>query len=223
MPKSDIREAVLRDLVLREPLFSSQETGKQIGASAVSISKALGRLARHGLVTKVMRGLWANTSHPLFSPYLVVGRLETSWGEPTYVSFISALHLHGILSQIPREMHIATARLRPPLKTPVGTYIFHQLKLALLTGFEPGDVWGRFQRASPEKALFDTAYVSLHRGQQWRHLPELELPPGWDWDAWSPWIAAIDFAPFREAMEQLREGFALKLRPREPAPRMRAR
>jgi DNA-binding transcriptional regulator YhcF (GntR family) len=208
MPRPDLRDAVLRDLVLREPLISARAVASRTGASAESVSRLFERLVRQGVVTKVMRGLWANTAHSLFSPYLVIGHLQDTWHERAYVSFISALHLHGMISQIPREIHVATARARLDLETPVGHYVFHRLQPALLTGEEPGDTWDRFKRATPEKALFDTVYIGLHRGQQWRHLPELELPAQWKWKAWSPWIDAIEFRPFRRAMEQARERLA---------------
>jgi predicted transcriptional regulator of viral defense system len=211
MPKSELRDVVLRELVQREPIFASADARMLTSGAAVSIAKLLERLERQGVVTKVMRGLWANTAHPLFSPYLVVGRLQATWAQPTYVSFVSALQLHGMLSQIPREIHVATARQRASLRTPVGHFVFHRLPAALLTGDEPGDAWGRFQRATPEKALFDTVYVSLHRGRQWRHLPELELPARWSWESWTPWLAALKYSPVRRAMEQARDRMATDL------------
>lgn len=36
-----------------------------------------------------------------------------------YVSFVSALHLHGMLSQIPREIHVAVPQQRRALDSPV--------------------------------------------------------------------------------------------------------
>lgn len=211
MSRSDLRDTLLRDFVLREPLFTSAEVVARTGAQPDAIARRLHHLVEEGLLTKVMRGLWANTAHTLFSPYLVVGRLQESWARPAYVSFISALHLHGILSQIPREVHIATDRPRPTMVTPVGRFVFHQLQESLLIGDEPGDQWDRFRRATAEKALFDTTYASLRRGRQWRHLPELEIPASWDWGAWTPWIAAVEAAPVRIALEQARSRLAQQL------------
>jgi predicted transcriptional regulator of viral defense system len=205
------RDAVLRDFVLREPLFSSKDVGLQLGLPATAVAKALDSLAKSGVVTKVMRGLWANTAHPLFTPYLVVGRIQEETMRPTYVSFVSALHLLGMLSQIPREVHVATDRQRPPIQSPVGRFVFHRLPEQLMTGDEAGDEWGRFQRATPEKALFDTVYLSMRRGRQWRHLPELDIPADWNWNAWTPWIGLIQSAPLRVAMENARSRLAAEL------------
>lgn len=204
MPRTELSTAAIRDIVLREPIFTSRDVAVATGASAVAISKLMRRLTQNGVVTRIMRGLWANPAHTLFTPYLVIGRLAETWGEPAYVSFISALHLHGMLSQIPREMHVATAEQHARMKTPVGTFAFHRLETNLLVGAEPGDKWGRFQRATAEKALFDTLYLGLRRKQQWRHLPEIELPETWNWNAWDPWLERISFAPFRIAMSRAR-------------------
>ncbi len=103
MPRTELSTAAIRDIVLREPIFTSRDVAVATGASAVAISKLMRRLTQNGVVTRIMRGLWANPAHTLFTPYLVIGRLAETWGEPAYVSFISALHLHGMLSQIPRE------------------------------------------------------------------------------------------------------------------------
>jgi len=208
MPRNDLSTTALREVVLRQPLFTSRDVAIATGGSAVVVSDLMHRLAARGLVTKVMRGLWANTAHSMFSPYLVIGRLAESWNEPAYVSFISALHLHGMLSQIPREIHVATAVQHAAMETPIGKFVFHRLGRDLLVGTEPGDEWNRFQRATAEKALFDTLYLGLRRGQQWRHLPEIELPEDWNWSAWDPWLKRISFAPFQVAMRRARTNMA---------------
>ncbi len=208
MPRNGLSTTALREIVMREPLFTSRDVAIATGGSAVVVSDLMHQFTLRGLVTKVMRGLWANTAHPMFSPYLVVGWLAESWQEPAYVSFISALHLHGMLSQIPREIHTATAVQHPAMDTPVGKFAFHRLSQDLLVGAESGDQWNRFQRATPEKALFDTLYLGLRRRQQWHHLPEIELPEDWDWAAWDPWLKRISFVPFQVAMRRARTQMA---------------
>ncbi len=205
MPRNELSTIALREIVMRQPLITSRDVAIATGGSAAVVSVLMRQLALRGLVTKVMRGLWANTAHSLFSPYLVIGWLAKTWQEPVYVSFISALHLHGMLSQIPREIHVATAVQHPAMATPVGKFAFHRLSRNLLVGTEPGDRWNRFQRATAEKALFDTLYLGLRRKQQWRHLPEIELPENWSWSAWDPWLKRIAFEPFRVAMRHTRQ------------------
>ncbi len=205
--------AALHDVVLREPLFTSADVAAATGATGPEVSRLLARLDAQGTVTKVMRGLWAGPWHPMFSPYLVVGHLADVWQAPAYVTGTTALHLHGILSQIPREIHVATRDQHAPLDTRVGHYVFHRLDPDLLGGDRPGDRWGRFQLATPEKALFDLLYLGLHQGRRWSDLPELELPSRWRWRAWDPWLSRVAFRPFQQALRSARNDMAHRLGP----------
>jgi len=45
--------------------------------------------------------------------------------------------------------------------------------------------------ATPEKAIFDLAYVSAARGAPPRRVPEIDLPAGFDRAAIDEWIAKI--------------------------------
>lgn len=202
--RGPVTSRILRSLVLKQPLFTSRDAADLTGASPTVVAHALERLTREGFIAKLLRGVWANTSHPMFSPYLLVGHLQEVWAESIYVSFVSALHLHGMLSQIPHEIHVAVARKRRVLMTPVAKFAFHKLPQPLLTGYAAGDAWGRFQMAIPEKALFDTLYLSLRRGRPWRHLPEVELPGKWNWSLWEDWLDIVDFEPHRRALARLR-------------------
>lgn len=59
-----------------------------------------------GALTRLTRGVWANTSHPDFHPLVCVPKLLGR--EQGYVSFLTALHLRGVISQIPRTIQVAT-------------------------------------------------------------------------------------------------------------------
>lgn len=205
MSEQSLRSRALQEVVLREPIFTSAELAQATRASGVAVSKLLKRLDDEGTIARVMRGLWANPRHTLFSPYIVVDQLEQAWRVPTYVSGISALHLHDMLSQIPREIHVVTADAREPRDTPVGRFVFHRLRPDLLEGTQAGDKWGRFAIATPEKALFDTLYLGLSHGVRWQSLPELELPKTFNWTQWDRWIETIEFIPFRRQIEKARE------------------
>src|ERR1700727_1675077 len=61
-----------------------------------SASKRLATLARHGHVERLTRGVWIVPEHPHFSLYGCVPALLGN--EIGYVSFLSALALHGMLS-----------------------------------------------------------------------------------------------------------------------------
>ncbi len=192
---------ILAQLERNDVVFTTRRAAQFGGTSVQSAARVLQDMARNGLVTRVTRGVWAVTRHPDFSPYAVLPFLlgtpeagegspvEESWSTPIdeastnehasragYVSFVSALHLHGMLSQIPREIHVAVPRQRRPLDTPVARYVFHRRMHSQVPRTMPGDRWGRFALATPAQALVDTMYVSVHRGRQFAHLPEIELP-----------------------------------------------
>jgi hypothetical protein len=192
---------ILAQLDRHDVVFTTQRAAQMGHTSVQSAARVLREMASNGLVTRVTRGVWAITHHPDFSPYAVLPFLlgaperdlaaarATPWsaaiddaalseeaGRLGYVSFLSALHLHGMLSQIPREIHVAVPRQRRPLSTPVARFVFHRRLSPPAPQTIPGDRWGRFALATPAQALVDTLYVSAHRGRQFAHLPEIDLP-----------------------------------------------
>lgn len=193
--------SILAHLDRTDVVFTTRRAAQLGHTSVQSAVRVLKDMAAAGLVTRVTRGVWALTHHPDFSPYAVLPFLlgtpesdmasarEAPWSaaiddasanavtaRPGYVSFLSALHLHGMLSQIPRDIHVAVPQQRRALSTPVARFVFHRRMSALTPATMPGDRWGRFALATPAQALVDTMYVSAHRGRQFAHLPEIELP-----------------------------------------------
>jgi predicted transcriptional regulator of viral defense system len=203
-----IAPTVLRDVIPRSPVFTTGDVVAATGATPDIASRALSRLARRGLITRLVRGLWGATQHPDFSPYAVVPFLlarAANRGRDApqgYVSFISALHLHGMLSQIPGAIHVAVSEQRAAMRTPAGEYRFHRLQPELLGGHQAGDPYGRFELATPTKAIFDTLYLSARRGRQFGRLPELELPRTVTDREMQQWIQRIGSDPLRAAVGQ---------------------
>ena len=181
------------------PVFSTQEVARVTGAQSSNTSRDLARLASEGLITRVRRGLWAVQGHPDFSPLAVVPHLFD--GEKTgYVSILSALSLHGLIEQIPRRVHIVSEKQRPKLETPVGTFEFHRISGTLFSGFKPYGSLGLFDIASPEKAMFDTLYISARKGKRYSHLPEVSLGSEFSKSAMDGWIAKVSDPRLRSAV-----------------------
>jgi len=90
------------------------------GIPIPTASKRLLRLAEKKLLTRITKGLWANTSHPHFHPPACVPYLLGK--EQGYVSFLTALHLHGLISQIPKTIQIATTGHARTLNGSVGKH-----------------------------------------------------------------------------------------------------
>jgi len=199
---------VLRDVIPRAPIFTTVTAAAAADVSPDTASRGLARLQEQGLITRLVRGLWADTRHPDFSPYAVVpfllARSSSREGQPPvgYVSFLSALHLNGTLSQIPPAIQVAVAEQHETVHTPVGDFEFHQIQPELVDGYTPGDAYGRFELATAAKALFDTLYLSARRGRRFSHLPELAIRGSISDADMQRWIARIEHPSFRTAVDE---------------------
>ena len=159
--------------LLRHAVFSTRLFASLTGRGVDSASRTLGRLAARGQLAKVTRGVWAQPEHPAFSPRSAVGFLLGN--EQGHVSFISALHRHGVVSQIPADIHIATTGHSRAVDSAIGRFEFFQLRpRMMLTGVELSDTDPFYAIATAEKALLDTVYVAIW-GRRFTHLPELDL------------------------------------------------
>lgn len=188
----------------RTVIFRTSEMARWLDAPQPEVSRALGALQRRRLLSRVVPGVWANAGHPRFSPYRLVPYLTQATTANVvggYVSVISALALHGMISQIPAAMHVVVARRRRSLRTSVGEFQFHLLSPALFDGFRPGDTHAYYHVATPTKALFDTLYFSVRKGARWRHLPEVELPRSVTDVAMQGWIARLQTDRLRVAVD----------------------
>lgn len=177
------------------PVFTTREIATLADTSLSSASQALSRMQKEGLVTRAARGIWCRTADPGFTPFLLVGYL--SGGHRAYVSFFSALHLHGLIEQIPQVVYAATTAHTRRRQTPVGTFSFHRIHPAFFAGFD----WYRGDRsfliAAPEKALVDCLYLSSRRGRRFGRFPELELGPKFSRRRAREWVKEIPYEKIR--------------------------
>ena len=126
------------------------------------------------MFTRLTRGVWANPSHPYFTVYSCVPKLLGD--EQGYISFLTALHLHGVISQIPNTVQVATTGHSRSLTTPIGKFEFFQLKPQLFHyGIEQSEAYAPYFIATVEKALFDILYIATRKSKRFRYLPELEI------------------------------------------------
>jgi predicted transcriptional regulator of viral defense system len=163
---------VLRDL--GRPVFTTREFASLRGTSPSSATQTLDRLAGSGQIVRASRGLWCDPAEPSFSAFALVPFLiPRSRG---YLSFYTALHLHGIIEQIPQVIQVATMGHRRRVTTPIGVFEFHRIDPRIFDGF---DWLGDRQDvlvASPEKALVDCLYLSTRRGRRFGSFPEMAYP-----------------------------------------------
>lgn len=155
-------------------IFTTREIAIHSGLSMSAAAKRLSRLAEKMLLTKITKGVWGNINHPYFHPLSCVPYLLGK--EQGYVSFLTALHLHGVISQIPKTIQVATTGRGRALDSPVGRYEFFQIKPELM---QQGADWSEtrlpYLVATPEKALLDALYLSTRKNRRFAHLPELDV------------------------------------------------
>jgi len=155
-------------------IFTTRDFANYNSISIPAASKRLLRLADKELLTRVTKGLWANTGHPHFHPLACVPYLLGK--EQGYVSFLTALHLHGLVSQIPKTIQIATTGHARTLNSTVGHYEFLQIKPELMKqGIKWSDTHLPYLIATAEKALIDTLYLSTRKSRRFARLPEVDI------------------------------------------------
>lgn len=178
-------------------IFTTREVAALAEISLSSASQRLERLAQKKLIGRIKHGLWGKIYDKRFSPLLVVPFLLP--GQQCYVSFISALHMHGIISQIPQVVTVASTAHSKNIATTVGTFRIFQLAPSFFDGFE----WsanGAYLIATPEKALIDCLYISSRKGRQFAHFPELELRKNFDRKKAMMWVNRIKDQNIRSAV-----------------------
>jgi predicted transcriptional regulator of viral defense system len=156
------------------PIFTTRDFAIQSKISTSAAARLLSRIASEKEVIRVTRGLWIyakeNEVHPFsITPYLL-------GNEHGYISLLTALHIHGVLSQIPTRTQVVTTAHSRVVKTKLGVYEFFQMKPEMMLD---GVVWSDtklpFRMATPEKALLDVFYLSTRKGKRFASLPELDL------------------------------------------------
>lgn len=201
---------------LGKPVVTTGEAALALHASRSAASHALGRLAATGLVERVHHGLWAVDPpvEPLLLPEYLTAPL------PSYVSFPSALFLHGMISQIPEVIYVASLARTRRVKTRLGTFSIHRLAPGFFGGFETVADSG-VRLATPEKALLDILYLVPARSRLFAHLPEIELPGRFNRSEARRWIARIPAGPRRAAVAQRLDRILASQPTRSPSARAR--
>lgn len=195
-----VGELIWNEILPRSPVFTTAEVAELGELDVPYVSRSLSKLAEEGQVTRVRRGLWAVSGHPDFSPYAIVPYLFEE-EDAGYVSFFTALNQHGMIEQIPQLIEVATRINKKSLETPFGTYEFHQLMEPLYGGWKPADQRWSYLLAKPEKAIFDTIYISVRKGQQFVRLPELTLTEDFSEDDLLGWIERLESLSIRNAVK----------------------
>ncbi|MBN1822917.1 MAG: type IV toxin-antitoxin system AbiEi family antitoxin domain-containing protein [Endomicrobiales bacterium] len=175
MPRTSVIKYIKQ---MNRPVFSTRELSGVSGKSPSAVTQALNHLEKHGVVKKLYRGVWAETAPAPLSPYALIPHLFG--GARVYVSFLSALRLHGIIEQIPQDITLASTSHTKKVKTAYGVFVVHQIAPEFFFGFDWHKGTGGFLVAEPEKALADSLYLFTRKKKQYGHFPELNLKKPFD-------------------------------------------
>ena len=156
--------------------FTTRQYAFALSISIETASRQLNQLKKIKSIVAVTRGLWAQTHHPHYSPYGAVPFLIGK--EQGYVSFLTALHRHNVISQIPAAIQIATTGHSRTLKSEIANFEFFHIQPTLMKDGIQASIGKLFYKmALPHKALFDCVYLSTRKGRRFLKLPELDLSP----------------------------------------------
>lgn len=174
---------------LRKRIFTTREISMASGKSLSAATQALNNLAREGFAAKIYRGVWAQENNEALSPFAVIPYLFP--GHRVYVSFISALHLYGIIEQIPQVITLASPSHAKTIHTKIGVFNTHHIMPSFFIGFGWHQGRGNFLIAEPEKALVDCLYLSAYKKKLFGHFPELHFPGSFSFKRAKAWADRI--------------------------------
>ncbi len=152
---------------LKIPVIATADAAAAFGQSTYAASKTLSRLAQSGLVTAVRHGTWWVGARA--DPYRLPEYLTAPM--PSYLSLQTALHLRGLIEQIPEVFYVVSLARTQRIATRTGVFSVHHIAPELFGGFEETPAGVKI--ASAEKALFDLAYLSGGRSRLFTAVPEL--------------------------------------------------
>jgi predicted transcriptional regulator of viral defense system len=185
---------------LRRPVFTTYEISALSGKSQSATTQALNHLAKEGYLVKIYRGIWAEAGHERLSPFAVIPFLFPR--QRAYVSFISALHLYGIVEQIPQVITLASTIHTKTINTALGTFSVHQIAPSFFAGFHWYEKEGHFLIAEPEKALVDSLYLSARKKKQFSYFPELSFPESFSFKKAEEWAKRIPDVLIRKNVQK---------------------
>jgi predicted transcriptional regulator of viral defense system len=182
-------------------VFTTREIALLCQSSLSNANQALNCLVRQGVVLKIHRGIWGlEMGKQKLSQYSIIPFLFSQ--QRAYVSFVSALHLYGIIEQIPQSITLAAISHTRTIRTKLGTFFVHKISPVFFKGFDWYKQDGDFLIADPEKALIDCLYISVRKKRQFGYFPELNFPASFDFNKARKWAQLIPDFNIRSAVSE---------------------
>ena len=196
---------------LGRPVFTTREAALLSGKSSSAATQALSYLEQQGLIVKACHGVWVDAHDPRMSAYSLVPFVVPV--HRAYLSFVSALHVHGIIEQIPQVITVASTSHTREIATKFGHFSIHQISPGFFTGFEWYKGQDSFLIATPEKALVDSLYLSVRKGKRFGHFPELRFPSSFSFTKARQWVRKITDEKIRLSVSKKMDVIEKQYRP----------
>lgn len=197
MPEQSVLTAIKQ---LGRPVFTTHDVAVSCRSSSSNVIQALMVLQKNGIVRKIARGLWVlELGGAALTVYSVIPFLMPR--QRVYVSFVSALHLWGIIEQIPQVTTLASTGHTRLIRTRIGDFSVHKIAPSFFKGFDWYQRGGKFLIAEPEKALIDCLYLSACKKKQFGYFPEMYFPKTFSFKKAVRWAKEIPSVKIRFCVE----------------------
>src|SRR3989338_4185883 len=160
------------DFLNKNVFFSTRQYAMSLQIPMATASRQLKKISTQKTIEMVSRGIWAQVQHPFYSVYGATPYILGN--EQGYISFLTALHRHDVISQIPSVIQIATTGHGRSLSSAIADFELLHIQPGLMqSGIEVHAGKLVYNMATAEKALFYTLYISSRRGKRFSKFPEL--------------------------------------------------
>jgi predicted transcriptional regulator of viral defense system len=151
------REFIQRCRALGLSVMTTSDIQRIAGMACPGLNMFLHRLQMRGAIERLERGKYYLAESPLES-------LASSMVSPSYISFLYALSLNHLTTQIPRQIVVVSLRSRPGVELKGHRVEIMKIKKGRFFGMERKRVGGRFFAtvATVEKAILDSLAYPLH-------------------------------------------------------------
>ena len=136
-------------------LFTVTELAHVAGTSRKALNVELHRLRRQGVIARLARGLYG------LPDTVDIESLVAGIDSHAYMTGSYALHLHGLITQVPARITCFTDRRSPRARlrlTPLGIVLFACVRSLVYSPPPEGRI------AGPEQALCDFVYLARRAG-----------------------------------------------------------
>ncbi len=181
---------------LGAPVIETKTAATLLHMAPPHATRLLQATERAGLALKLRHGLWLLDL--ALDGYAIAPYLTTPY--PAYISLWSALSAHDMIEQIPRRTYVASLARPRTITTARGEFQIHHLAPEVFGGFTE-ESRGRYL-ATPEKALFDSAYVRAVRRASFS-TPELTLPADFSAGELDKWTTRVSSPQLRTLTQRL--------------------